>query len=154
MIRTTVEIQYQSKVWTHLLIPGFVFIFYYFLPCRIIVKTSKLWNNTYGIMQWPKKCYNFRFLKVSTLCLDDSFAHSWHSLNQLHLECFSKSLKGVPTFAFPALCGPIHPKPSQLGWSQVIVEAGHLMQHSITHLLGQIALTQPGAVFCQCPVEK
>jgi hypothetical protein len=25
-----------------------------------------------------------RFLKVATLCLDDSFAHSWHSLNQLH----------------------------------------------------------------------
>jgi hypothetical protein len=21
---------------------------------------------------------------VATLCLDDSFAHSWHSLNQLH----------------------------------------------------------------------
>jgi hypothetical protein len=25
-----------------------------------------------------------RFFKVSTLCLDDSFANSWHSLNQLH----------------------------------------------------------------------
>ena len=24
--------------------------FYYFLHCRIIVKTSQLWNNTYGIM--------------------------------------------------------------------------------------------------------
>ena len=28
------------------------------------------------------------------------------------------------------------------------------MQHSITLLLGQIALTQPGGVLCHCPVEK
>jgi hypothetical protein len=40
-----------------------------------------------------------RFFKVATLCLDDSFAHFWHSLNQLHLECFFKTLEGVPTFA-------------------------------------------------------
>ena len=26
----------------------------------------------------------FGFFKVATLCLDDNFAHSWHSLNQLH----------------------------------------------------------------------
>ena len=44
-------------------------------------------------------------------------------------ECFSISLKGVPTHAehllaaFPSLCGPTHPKPSQLGWDWVIVEA-------------------------------
>ena len=65
----------------------------------------------------------FRFFKVATLCLDDSFAHSWHSLNQLHLECFSNSLEGVRTYAehsvaaFPSLCGPTHPKPSQ--WVEV-----------------------------------
>ena len=52
-----------------------------------------------------------RFFKVAILCLDDSFAHSWHSLNQLHEECFSNSLEGVPTYAehlaaFPSLCGP------------------------------------------------
>ena len=29
---------------------------------------------------------------------------------------------------------------------------GHLMQHSITLLLGQIALTQPGGVLGHCPV--
>ena len=40
----------------------------------------------------------FRYSKVATLCLDDSFAHSWHSLNQLHLECFSNSLEVVPTY--------------------------------------------------------
>ena len=28
------------------------------------------------------------------------------------------------------------------------------MQHSITFLLGQIALTQPGVVLGHCPVEK
>ena len=26
----------------------------------------------------------FEIFKVAALCLDDSFAHSWHSLNQLH----------------------------------------------------------------------
>ena len=57
----------------------------------------------------------FRFLKVATLCLDESFAHSWHSLKQRHLECFSNSLEGVPKYAehmlaaFPSLCGPTHP---------------------------------------------
>ena len=42
---------------------------------------------------------DLRLFKVATLCLDDSFAHSWHSLNQLLLECFSNSLEGVPTYA-------------------------------------------------------
>ena len=63
----------------------------------------------------------FEILQIATLCLDDSFAFSWHSLNELHLECFSNSLEGVPTYAehllaaFPSLCGPSHPKPSQFG---------------------------------------
>jgi hypothetical protein len=26
----------------------------------------------------------FEILQIATLCFDDSFAHSWHSLNQLH----------------------------------------------------------------------
>ena len=63
----------------------------------------------------------FRFFKVAIICLDASFALSWHSLNQLHLECFSSSLEGVPTYAehllaaCPSLCSPTHPKPSQSG---------------------------------------
>ena len=63
----------------------------------------------------------FEILQIATLSLDDSFAHSWHSLNQLHLECFSKSLEGVPTYAeilvaaIPSLCGTTHPKSSQFG---------------------------------------
>ena len=58
-------------------------------------------------------------IKVATF-YHDSFAHSQHSLNQLHLESFSNCLR-VLTYAehllatFPSLCGPTHPKPSQLG---------------------------------------
>ena len=39
-----------------------------------------------------------RFFKEATLCLDDSFAHSWHSLNQLHEEVTWNAfeLTGVP----------------------------------------------------------
>ncbi len=39
-----------------------------------------------------------KILQIATLCLDDSFAHSWHSLNQLH-EVFiwnAFQLTGVP----------------------------------------------------------
>ena len=41
----------------------------------------------------------FKIIQIATIYLDDSFAHSWHSLNQLHLECFSNNLEGVPTYA-------------------------------------------------------
>ena len=67
-----------------------------------------------------QKSVNIYFF-LSTICIDDSFAHSWQSLNQLHLECFYNSLEGVPTYAehllaaFPSLCGPSNPKPSQKG---------------------------------------
>ena len=62
----------------------------------------------------------FEILQITILCLDDSFAHSWHSLNQLRLVCFSNSLERISTYAehllaaFSLLCGPTHPKPSQL----------------------------------------
>ena len=55
--------------------------------------------------------------------------HSWHSLNQLHEEYFSNSLEGDLTYAehllavFPSLCGPTHPKTSQLGCGRGIVDA-------------------------------
>ena len=93
----------------------------------------------------------------STLCIDDSFAHSLHFLNQLRLKCFSNSLEKVPTYAvhllaaFPSVCGPTHPKPSQLGLGR---RPDHLMLHSITLLLYQISLIQPGDLLCHCPVEK
>ena len=28
--------------------------------------------------------FTFEILQIATLCFDDSFAHPWHSLNQLH----------------------------------------------------------------------
>ena len=92
--------------------------------------------------------------------LDDSFAHSWYSLNQLHLECFSNSLEAVPTYAehllaaFSSLWSPTHPRPSHLGWGWVIVEARSSDAAFHHSLLGQIALTQPGGVLGLCPVEK
>ena len=86
---------------------------------------DNIWNHvvTKKVFNKSKYIYHFylRFFKVATLCLDDSFAHSWNSLKQLHLDCFSNSLETVPTYAehmlaaFPSLCGPTHPKPSQLG---------------------------------------
>ena len=41
---------------------------------------------------------DFRFFKVATLCLDDSFAQSCHSLNQLHevVTWNAFQLTGVP----------------------------------------------------------
>ena len=42
-----------------------------------MVFTKKVLNKT-------KYMLYLRFFKVATLCLDDSFAHTWHSLNQLH----------------------------------------------------------------------
>ena len=63
-----------------------------------------------------------RFFKVATLC-PDSFSHSWHSLNQLHLECFSNSLEGVPTNAeyllaayLPLFHSVIQLIPNHLNW--------------------------------------
>ena len=46
--------------------------------------------------------------------------------------------------------------PNHLIWVEVggLWRPGHLMQQSISLLLGQIALTQPGGVLGHCPVEK
>ena len=46
--------------------------------------------------------------------------------------------------------------PNHLNWVEVgrLWKPGHLMQHSITLHLGQIALTQPEGVLGHCPVEK
>ena len=77
-----------------------------------------MWNHV--VTNKSTYILEFRFFKLATLCLDNSFAHSWHYLNQLHLECFSNSLEGGPTYAghllaaFPSLCGSTHPKTFQL----------------------------------------
>ena len=43
--------------------------------------------------------FRFEILQISTLCLDDSFAHSWHSPNQLHevLTWNAFQFTGVPS---------------------------------------------------------
>ena len=56
-----------------------------------------IWNHVVTKKVLNESKYILGFFKVATLFLDDSFAHSWYSLNQLHLECFSNSLEGVPT---------------------------------------------------------
>jgi hypothetical protein len=75
------------------------------------------------VLNKSKYILYLRFFKVATFCLD-SFAHAWHSLNQLHevviWNAFSTVVKQFPhaehlLAAFPSLCGPTHPKPSQLG---------------------------------------
>jgi hypothetical protein len=113
-------------------------------------------SNQISVKQMKIYC---RFYKVATFCLDESFAHSLHSLKQLHEEYFSNSLEGVPTYAehllaaFPSLCGPTHPKPSQLGWGRGIVEARsseaalHHSPWSNSHY------TAWRCVFGHCPVE-
>ena len=58
-----------------------------------------IWNHVVTEKSVQQIYVYFRFFKVATLCLDDSFVHSWHSLNQLHLECLSNSLEEVPTYA-------------------------------------------------------
>ena len=60
-----------------------------------------MWNHevTKKVLNKSKHMLYLRFFKVATLCLDDSFAHSWRSLNQLKRVCFSNSLEGVPTSA-------------------------------------------------------
>ena len=46
--------------------------------------------------------------------------------------------------------------PNCLNWVEVegLWRPDHLMQHSVSLLLGEITLTQPGGVLGHCPVEK
>ena len=70
---------------------------------------------------------DFRFFIVATLCLDDSFAQSWHSLNQLHLECtwnaFPTVLKVLPHMLSTCWLLFIHSAvqliPNHLNWVEV-----------------------------------
>src|SRR4029434_2011268 len=75
-----------------------------------------------------------RFFKVATFCFDDSFAHSWHSLKQLHevvtwngfptvLEEFPDVLSTCWLLCLHSAVQFIPPRPSQLGLGWVIVEA-------------------------------
>ena len=57
------NLQCQSKVWTHLLI-----------------------QHNYEITHMESCSKQKSVKQIATLCLNDSFAHSWHSVNQLHLD--------------------------------------------------------------------
>ena len=101
-----------------------------------------------------------RFFKVFTLCLD-SFAHSCILSTSFTWNALSNSLEGVPTYAehllaaFPSLCGPTHPKPSQMGKHWVIVEARSsdaAPHHSPS--LSNSPYTAWRCVLRHCPVEK
>ena len=58
--------------------------------------------------------------------------------------------------AFPTVLKEFQLIPNHFNWVEVgwLWRPGPLMQHSITLLLGQIALTQPGGVLGHCPVKK
>ena len=101
---------------------------------------------------------HFRFFKQPHFALMTTL-HSWYSLNQLHLECFSNTLEGVPTYAEHLLAAfaslIIHPKPSQLGWGWVIVEARSsdlALHHSPPW--SNSPYTSWRCVLGHCPVEK
>lgn len=59
-----------------------------------------IWNYVTNkkVLNKPEYILYFRFFKVATFCFDDSFAHSWHSLNQLHevVTWNGFQLTGVP----------------------------------------------------------
>jgi hypothetical protein len=101
------------------------------------------------VLNKSKYKISLRFFKVATLCLCLLLALS----TSFTWNAFSTVLKELPHYAehllaaFPSLCGPTHPKPSRLGLGWVIC-GGQVI--SITLLLGQIALTQPGVVLGQC----
>lgn len=44
-----------------------------------------IWNYVVNtkVLNKPEYILYFRFFKVAIFCFDESFAHSWHSLNQL-----------------------------------------------------------------------
>ena len=56
-----------------------------------------IWNHvvTQKVFLEVKIYLSLRFLKVATLCLDDSFAQFCHSLNQLHEVIMLAQLKTI-----------------------------------------------------------
>ena len=96
----------------------------------------------------------FRFFKVSTLCLDDSFAHFCYSLNQLHevvtWNAFPTALNELPHMLSTCWLLFLHSSET----ISIGLRSGDLMQHSITLLIGQIALTAWRCVLGHCPVEN
>ena len=66
----------KSKVWTYILIST---LQNNSEDIKTMKKHMELWNKQKSVKQ-IKKYFRFEILQIATLCLDDSFAHSWHSL--------------------------------------------------------------------------
>jgi hypothetical protein len=72
-----------------------VFLYlYYFLLCRIIAKTSKLWNNTYGIKQKSVEQIQIHYLskvwghlEVSLFWKKSTFSSIKITSNWLEIQC-------------------------------------------------------------------
>ena len=133
-------------------------VFLNFLHCRIIVNSSKLWNNTWNHVVTKKvlsiKIY-FKFFKVPFVLtalhtlgiLSTSF--TWNTFPTVFKE-FPHMLSTCLFFFHSAVkLIPNDLNLVEVGW---LWRPGHLMQHSMTLLLGQIALTQPGGVLGHCSV--
>lgn len=115
-----------------------------------------IWNYVVNKKEFdaPEYVSYFTFLKVPTFCFNGSFAHSWHSLNQLQelatRNGFPTVLKEFPRItehvlvAFPSLCSSILIKhiPNCINWvyARLLGKPGQLTQCSVTLFLGQIAL--------------
>ena len=131
-------LEYQSKVWIHFLIQGFFFFFYYFLHCRIIVKTSKLWNNTWNYVVTKKSVKQFKVYFIFYIL------HSSHPLPWWQL-CT------LLAFSQPASWGS-HQE-CQLSWDSNILRS----RSSITKLDATAETGEPIAVpnICrQCAPSK
>lgn len=108
-------LRYQSKVWSQLIYWFFVFMTIYIDSHR----SHQSYEWTHGIME---TC--FRFFKIATICLNYCFAHTLHSLDEVHDVV---TWNGFPTVfkEFPemlSICWPfcrhsaVHLLPNHLYW--------------------------------------
>ena len=80
-----------------------------------------MWNHvvTKKVLNKSKYILFLRFFKVANLSLDDSFAHSWHSLNQIHevVTWNAFQLRGVPCgISFLIAFEPVSCVVTRYGW--------------------------------------
>ena len=120
----------------------------------MVVKTSKLWNNTWNHVVTKKVIIQSSHPLPWQICTFLAFSQPaspgmlfqqpwWSSQICWAIGCFSFTLRSNSSQTIS-------------NWVEVrsLCRPGHLMQHAITLLLGQIALTHSGCVMGKCPVEK
>ena len=66
--------------------------------------TSKKCSNQKGVKQ-IKIYFIFEILQIAILCLDDSFAHTWHSLNQLNELVTWNAFQLTDVPCYKLICG-------------------------------------------------